>query len=165
MLDLRIARLAPPAAGALVLPIEEGGGVEFAGLDAATQSAITRALEVAEFKGKKGQTTVVLAPGGGLSRVVAVGLGKRGEITPLIAEEAGGHAIAHLAREEKVSLAAGPISAAQAAHLALGAVLRSYRFDRYRTTEKAEDKSRLTALALLVDNTDAAQAAWAKLKP
>ena len=168
MLDIVAAPSALPAAGALVLPVEEGGGAQaasWAGLDAATGGAIGRALEVAEFKGRKGQTTVILAPGAGLSRVVAVGLGKPGEVTPLVAEEAGGQAIAHLAREETVSVASGPLSAALAARLALGAALRSYRFDRYRTTEKPEDRPRLQTLTLLADDPAAARAAWDGLRP
>ncbi|HET9019305.1 MAG TPA: leucyl aminopeptidase [Acetobacteraceae bacterium] len=168
MLDVVAAPSALPASGALVLPVEEGGGAQaasWAGLDAATGGAIGRALEVAEFKGRKGQTTVILAPGAGLSRVVAVGLGKPGEVTPLVAEEAGGQAIAHLAREETVSIAPGPLSAGLAAHMALGAALRSYRFDRYRTTEKPEDRPRLKTLTLLAEDAAAAKSAWDGLRP
>ena len=40
--------------------------------------------------------------------------------------------------------------------MALGAVLRAYRFDRYRTKEKPEDKPKLAKLTLLTD--DAADA-------
>ena len=168
MLDVVVTRAALPTSGALVLPVEEGGGAQaigWAGLDAATGGTLGRALDVAEFKGRKGQTTLVLAPGGGVSRVVAVGLGKPGEITPLGAEEAGGQAIALLAREESVSFAPGPLTPPLAAHLALGAVLRSYRFARYRTSEKPEDKPRLRSLALLSDDAGATEAAWAALRP
>jgi leucyl aminopeptidase len=168
MLDVTIARPALPAAGALVLPVEEGGAgkaLAWAGLDAATGGAVGRALEAAEFKGRKGATVTVLAPGAGLSRVVAVGLGKPADLTALVAEDAGGAAIAQLAREESVAIATPGLSPALAAHVAYGAALRAYRFDRYRTTEKAEDKPRLARLALLVDDPDAATAAWAGLKP
>ena len=169
MLDVAVIRAALPSSGALVLPVDEGAAAAqaaaWAGLDAATGGAIGRALEVAEFKGRKGQTTMILAPGAGLSRVVAVGLGKIADLTPLAAEEAGGQAIAQLAREETVSVAPGPLSAALTARLALGAVLRSYRFDRYRTTEKPEDKPRLARLALLAEETGAVEAAWARLRP
>jgi leucyl aminopeptidase len=166
MLDVTIARAALPSSGALLLPVEEGAGAKaaaWAGLDAATGGVVGRALEAAEFKGKKGQTVTILAPGAGLSRVVAVGLGKLAELTPLAAEEAGGNGIALLGREPTVAVAAEALSAEQAAHLALGAVLRAYRFDRYRTKEKAEEKSRLAALHLLVADPDAAEAAWAPL--
>ena len=45
----------------------------------------------------------------------------------------------------------------------MGAVLRSYRFDRYRTKEKADDKPKLTALSVLVDDPAMAASAWAPL--
>ncbi len=168
MLDVVVAPAALPSSGALVLPVEEGGAahaVAWAGLDEATGGAVSRALEVAEFKGRKGQTATILAPGAGLTRVVAVGLGKPGELTQLGAEEAGGHAIAKLSREAAVAVAPGPLTPRLAGHLALGAVLRSYRFDRYRTTEKAEDKPLLGKLALLTEDAGAVEAAWAALRP
>jgi leucyl aminopeptidase len=168
MLDVVIGPAAPPAAGALVLPVEEGGS-PLAGavglLDGAAAALVTRALEVAEFKGKKGQTAVVLAPGDTLSRVVVVGLGRSAELTPLAVEEAGGHAIAALARETNVAVAANGLAPPLAAHLALGAVLRSYRFDRYRTAEKPEDKPRLARLTVLATDQAGVEAAWAGLKP
>jgi leucyl aminopeptidase len=167
MLDVSIARSTLPTSGAVLLPIDEGGAakaVARAGLDKATGGAVARALEAAEFKGKKGQTVTILAPGGGISRVVAVGLGKLDELTLLGAEEAGGNGVAQLAREPAVAvLAADGLTAAQAAHLALGAVLRAYRFDRYRTTEKPDEKPRLAALKLLVADPAATEKAWAPL--
>jgi len=166
MLDVTIGRVALPTSGALLLPVEEGGAAKaagWAGLDKATGGAVGRALEAAEFKGKKGQTVTILAPGAGISRVVAVGLGKLADLTPLGAEEAGGTAIAQLAREPAVSVAAEALSPVQAAHLALGATLRGYRFDRYRTTEKPDEKPRLAALKLLVANVAATEKAWAPL--
>jgi leucyl aminopeptidase len=168
MLDVTVAKPALPASGALVLPVAEDGGEQAAawnGLDGATGGAISRALAAAEFKGRKGQTVTILAPGAGLSRVVAVGLGKPGDITALVAEEAGGHAIASLSREVDVAVAAGPLTVAQLAHFALGAVLRGYRFDRYRTTEKPEDKPRLASLHLLSPDPSATKTVWETLKP
>ena len=168
MLDVTIARASLPSSGALLLPVEEGGSATaaaWAGLDAATGGAISRALETAEFKGRKGQTVTILAPGAGLSRVVAVGLGKLADLTPLVAEEAGGAGIALLGREATVAVAAEALTPNFAAHFALGAVLRSYRFDRYRTTEKAEDKPRLSELTMLVADPAATGAAWHTLKP
>ena len=156
MIEVAIAHAALPGSGALVLPVEEGGSAaaaSWAGLDAA------------EFKGRKGQTATILAPGAGLSRVVAVGLGKAGEITKLGAAEAGGHAIVPLLREESVAFAPGPLAPALAAQMALGAVLRTYRFDRYRTTEKPEDRPRLRTLSLLAEHGADSRAAWAALRP
>ena len=168
MLDIAFAKSALPSVGALVLLAAEegagGAGELMQAADGVTGGAITRALDVAEFKAKSGKTCVVLAPGGGLSRVVVVGLGKSAELTERLAEEAGGHAAAALMRDETAAVAASSLTPALAATVALGAVLRSYRFDRYRTTEKAEDKPRLKKLTVLVSDVAAAQAAWVSLK-
>ncbi len=165
MLDIAFVPAVLPRAGALVLPLAEGAALAGLGAaaDEATGGAIARALAAAEFKGGKGKTCVILAPGAGLSRVVAVGLGKPADLTQHRLEEAGGAAAASLAREAEAAVAADGLDAAQAAAFALGAVLRAYRFDRYRTKEKAEDKPRLTRLALLAAEPDAAAARFAPL--
>ncbi|MGC8477848.1 MAG: leucyl aminopeptidase, partial [Acetobacteraceae bacterium] len=133
--------------------------------DRATAGAIARALAAAEFKGDKGKTCLILAPGGGFSRVLAVGLGKPADRKLRTIEEAGGAAVAALARATDVAVAADALSPAEAAAFALGAALRAYRFDRYRTKEKPEDKPRLTALSVLVADPAAATAAYAPLRP
>ena len=95
----------PPKSGALALLVHEGekpSGL-WEQLDEATAGAISRAFEVAEFKGAKGKTCMILAPGGTLSRVLAVGLGKPAEVTQKTLEEAGGAIVAHLSRETSVS--------------------------------------------------------------
>jgi len=166
MLNISFARPALPETGALVLLSGEGESPSglWQAADAATGGAIGRALAVAEFKGTKGQTCTILAPGAGLSRVVVIGLGKPAEITPLIAEEAGGAAGAAVAKDAVAAMAGPSLSPALAAAAALGAALRSYRFDRYRTKEKPEDKPRLERITLLVDNVEAARAAHAPLQ-
>ena len=66
MLDVTIARATLPSSGALLLPVEEGAAAKaaaWAGLDTATDGAVGRALEAAEFKGKKGQTVTDMANG------------------------------------------------------------------------------------------------------
>ena len=170
MLDIAVAKPALPKSGALVLLLEEGGtpqsatGALWAAADEATGGAVSRALGVAEFTGKKGQTATILAPGAGLSRVVAVGLGKLADLTDHAAEAAGGHAAAALAKEPAAAVATAGLAPDLAAAVALGAVLRAYRFDRYRTKEKAEDKPRLAKLTLLADNAAKVKSAWGPLK-
>jgi leucyl aminopeptidase len=168
MLDIAFAKSVLPKSGALVLLATEDA--EPVGLwkqaDDATDGAITRALEAASFKWGKGKTVTILAPGAGLSRVVAVGLGKADGLTPIVAEEAGGHVAAALGSEPQISVAADPFHdrADLAAHLAMGATLRAYRFDRYRTKEKAEDKPKLQKATLLTGNPNAAEAAYAPMR-
>ena len=54
-------------------------------------------------------------------------------------------------------------TAEMAAHLALGARLRSYRFAKYRTKEKKADKPKLAEMRLLVRDGAKARAAYAQL--
>jgi leucyl aminopeptidase len=177
MLDIAFAKASLPTSGALVLfaaatgEDADAGTPALAGLaaeaDAATDGAISRALAAGEFKGKKGAALTILSPGGSrapFSRVVVVGLGKMADFNAKAAEEAGGHAAVALAREISASVVVSGLSPELAASVALGAVLRAYRFDRYRTTEKADEKPKLTALTLFASDTAAAEAAWTPLK-
>ncbi len=166
MLDIAFAKPTLPKSGALVLLIhedEEPSGL-WPQLDEATGGAIARALDVAEFKGGKGKTCLILAPGAGISRVLAVGLGKPADLTQKILEEAGGAITAALPKDAAATVATGNLTTTQAAEVALGAVLRAYRFDRYRTKEKAEDKPKLAKLTILTTEPGKAKTAWAPLQ-
>jgi leucyl aminopeptidase len=165
MLEIGFTRPVPPTSGAVVLLIaedEKPAGI-WQQLDAATGGAIARALSAAEFKGGKGKTCTILAPGGDLTRVVAVGLGKKAELNARTLQDAGGSIAGAVSRDAVASVAADGLSAAQAAEVAFGAALRAYRFDRYRTKEKAEDKPKLAALSVLTADPAAAGAAWQPL--
>jgi leucyl aminopeptidase len=155
-----------PTRGALVLLIAEE--TTLSGLarqaDEATGGAITRALAAAEFNGAKGKTCTILAPGAGLSRVVAVGLGKSADLSRLTLEQAGSRAAVQLTREKEAAIAADTLGRGESAHVALGAVLRCYRFDRYRTKEKPEDKAILERLTIFTRETAAAASSWRALE-
>jgi leucyl aminopeptidase len=166
MLDISFAKPALPKSGALVLLVGEGelsSGL-WQQLDETTGGAIDRAFKAAEFKGAKGKTCTILAPGAGLSRVVAVGLGKPAELDARSLNEAGGQAAAVLLRDPVAAVAAAALPPEQAAEVALGAVLRAYRFDRYRTKEKPDDKPKLARLSLLVADPPRARSAWEPLQ-
>ncbi len=89
-----------------------------------------------------------------------MGLGKRDAIDPASIEAAAGTGIAACLTDETVAIAADTVPAALAVHAATGAVLRAWRFDRYRTREKPEDKPALEAATVLVGDPDAAASAW-----
>ena len=166
MLDVTFAKPALPKSGALVVLAGEDAtpsGI-WQQADEATGGGLTRAFAAAEFKGAKGKTCTVLAPGAGLSRVVAVGIGKPAELSQRILEEAGGHAAAAVLREVEVAVAADFLSPEQGAQVSMGAALRAYRFDRYRTKEKADEKPRLARLTTLSGDPTAARGAWAPLQ-
>ena len=163
MLDVAFARPSLPKSGALALLAGEGEAPSemWRQADEATGGAISRAADAASFKAAKGKTCSILAPGGGLSRVLLVGLGKAGELTVHALEEAGGHAAASLTGDAEAAIAGPALAPAQAASVAFGAVLRRYRFDRYRTKEKPEDKPKLAKITVLTEDAAAAEAAWA----
>ena len=164
MLHVRSAAAALPASGALALLVAEGAAPSgiWKAADDATGGAVTRAFASAEFTGKDGQSCTILAPGAGLSRIVAVGLGA-GELTAQKLEDAGGAASALLTREETAIFATEGLQAAQAALVAFGAALRAYRFDIYRTKQKPEEKPKFASITLLTGDVAAADAAWARL--
>jgi leucyl aminopeptidase len=141
-------------------------------LDGKTSGAITRAMAASRFQGKKGQILAVPAPAGlKASRLVLFGLGKADALDVKTAEEAGGHVVAHLqGTGDRAGLVlaslpagAGLRPATFAAHFAFGALLRSYRFDKYRTKEKPEDKPALTELTVALRSPDEARRRFATL--
>ena len=173
MPDIAFVKPALPRSGALVLPVTEDGGEGPAGslraaINQATGGAVDRALAAANFKGRKGQSCTVWAPAGTNgqampNRVLAIGLGKAADLSASGAEAAGGAVAGLVATEREAVVAAEGMAPALAASLALGLTLRAYRFDRYRTQEKEEDKPKLERVAIATADTAAAKAAWAPM--
>jgi len=163
MLDIAFAKPVLPKSGALVLPLAEGAALAglAATLDAVMEGGLTRALEAAAFKGKKGQSVTLWAPQGGITKLVVIGVGA---MESADIEKLGGNLLPMVSSEPHATVAADGLSAAQAASLAMGAVLRSYRFDRYRTTEKAEDKPKLTKLTIATAEATATKSAYVPMK-
>jgi leucyl aminopeptidase len=165
---VQVDRTAPPADGAVAVIAFEGGGLSSAAedLDKATSGALTRAVASGRFTGGRGQSLELLAPAGlENARVAIIGLGAKAEFGPEAAELFGAYAY----QAVKVSGAATltvPMpgaSAEEAARAAFGSRLASYRFDRYRTTEKADKKPSVATVLVAVDDPDAAAAAYAPL--
>ncbi len=166
MPDIAFVKPALPRSGALVLPVAEeteaAPGSLRAALEEASGGALSRALVAAKFTGRKGQSLTLWAPAGpqGPSKVVVLGLGKAADLTESGAENAGGAICPMVSAEREAVVAAEAMTPGQAAALGLGLTLRSYRFDRYRTTEKEEDKPKLERVAIAVADPAAAKAAW-----
>jgi leucyl aminopeptidase len=162
MLDFAFAKYSLPKSGVLVLPLAEGA--EFSGsaaaIDKLLAGGLKRALDAAKFTGKKSSAANLLAPGP-FQRILVLGFGK--EFSTRAAEELGGAMSAALAKEEQASLLADHLTPELAAHVALGARLRAYRFDKYRTTQKDDDKPKLKSVKILVTDPDAAKTAYAPL--
>jgi leucyl aminopeptidase len=142
-------------------------------LDEAARGAVRRALAAApRFTGKKAELLPILAPAElPVSRIVLCGLGKPDAAEARLYEEVGGALVPHLdgvgetAAWVGIDVApASPLGEAEAAaHLALGARLRAYRFDRYKTKEKPERRASLERLAVATDSAAAARSAFKSL--
>ena len=166
MLDIAFAKPALPKSGALVLLIGEGempSGL-WQQADEATGGAIDRALQGSGVQG--GERQDLHDPRSGR------GLVARGRRRP---RQAGGTDRARAERGRRPRRgrglcanlrhpsATGALQPAQAAEVALGAALRAYRFDSYRTKEKPEDKPKLAKLSLLTADPARAKSAWEPL--
>jgi leucyl aminopeptidase len=171
---MKVAFAKPGAAkgGARAVLVAEGRKLSPAAahLDRRSKGALTRAIAASRFAGKLDETLSVLAPRGvACSRVVLVGMGRAANLDALAAQRVGSALVAHLALSGETDVAldgidgAKPGAAESAAHLAHGARLRGYRFDKYRTRQKAEDKPSLRRLTVQVPDPAAARRAYAPL--
>ena len=174
-MKISFSKIELPSSGAIVVGVYEDRKLTptAAQLDKQTKGAIERALGASRFKGKADDILTILAPAGlEASRIVLVGLGKPGALDALGVQALGGRLAASLAStgETAASVAVDDgtdqklATAEQAACLAYGARLRSYRFDKYRTTEKPEAKPSLKKLTVMCGDPNAAKKAYDPLQ-
>ena len=174
-MDIRFAEFSLPQSGAVVVGVWEDRALTGPArrLDEATQGAVARAVAAApRFHGKKNELVPVIGPPGlPVSRIVLVGLGKPKAIDARLLEDLGGTLAAHLnsAGESEATFAVdlgdgAPVKPAEAAaRLAYGAALRSYRFDKYRTKQKPEQKPSLSSITVSAASPGEAKQAYQAL--
>ena len=144
--------------------------VSAAALDAATGGMIGRALGASpRYTAKSGETLAIPAPGGLEARtLILVGLGDARKLAALAWQKVGG-ALAQALDARGVGqavIALDPVdgadisAAAAAASFGYGVLLGGYRFDKYRTKLKPEQKPALTALTVATSEPSAAQDAF-----
>ena len=172
-MDISFGSPAAFGRGAWVVGIHEGGAfTEWAGrADSATGGALKRALAASRFKGQGGQILELLAPSGvRASRIILAGLGKAEAFDAAGAERLAATIAGRLLAAGEESLifalncpAKAKISPGElAAHLAFGALLRSYRFDHYRKISD-DEKLSLKNVIVTTPETAAAKKIWSDL--
>ena len=142
-------------------------------VDAASGGAVARAFEGGRFTGAKGQALTVLGHSGDVARLLLLGVGKGKELDARAAEGLGGviAAEANAAGHTAVTVVVDPVKGTRltpaqiAAHIALGVRLRSYRFDKYKTKDKPEQKLSLQHLTIVLAGPADARKAYAQLEP
>lgn len=135
-------------------------------LDALAAGALRRAIDGGRFTGAKGQTLDIVAPHNiDAARVTLVGVGAAGSVTAEILETAAAQAYQAVKTcgSETLVLKLPEMSSEIAASAGFGIRLAAYRFDRYRTTEKAEKKPSIKKIRIEVDDPKAATKAFKRL--
>jgi leucyl aminopeptidase len=138
-----------------------------AALDAALGGRLGEVIGAGDFRGKRGETLLLYGSAGlPARRVLLVGLGAEAELDLQALREAAGAAIAaSLARGAAQAAIVAPAfrrvrTPALVQALVEGAVLASYRFDRYRSGGD-EQKKRVTGVAVAVERASDLRAARA----
>ena len=177
-LDIHFASLSAAPTGALVVLAgpEMALGAATRGIDERLKGGLTKAARAADFTGRSKSAIEVLAPAGmDVPRIVLVGTGSGGkELDRLML---GGYAFgqASARKGEAAALIAEPADLGSAsadvfaADVALGALLRSYTFKKYRTRKpeegaEGEPRNGLTRLVVHCAKPDAAAKAFASRK-
>jgi leucyl aminopeptidase len=138
-----------------------------------TDGTVARAIDASRFTGAKGQSLTVLGQAGTIARLTLLGVGKNRELDARAAEALGGilAAEANAAGQKTVTVAVDPVKGSKltpgqiAARIALGAQLRNYRFDKYKTKDKPEQKNSLEQLTLFVAGPAEARRTYERLEP
>ncbi len=174
-MKIRFDDLTLPEGGTIVITAIKDGSLSgsAAAVDKALDGAVGRALAASRFKGDVGDQLVLHSPGDGkFDRVVLLGLGNPKDFDVLAAQKVGGRALAalngtgakaatlllDLAKNAKI----GGFDAA--ARAGFGALLRSYRFDKYRTKEEPEQKPTMRQIVIGSPNAAAARKAFKPLE-
>ena len=128
-------------------------------------SGLAAAVKASRFKGGRNSVLKVPAPGGVEAElVVLTGLGAEAADDQAL-ETAVGAAWRAVATSGLSTLTfdASALSAEQAARVGFAARLAAYRFDKYRTKEKAERIPSVTTVRVVTGDVKAAQAAFAPM--
>jgi leucyl aminopeptidase len=148
-MQIRFADQRPAGDFALVLPV---AGKDRSSLDklGAASATVGSGLDKQRFDGEPGSVAEQFIDDSGPRRLLVVGIGTGG--TADRAEKLGGTAAARLQTSgDKIAvidLSGIGFDADAAARVALGAALRSWRYDRYRTRLKEKQKPTLEEIVI-----------------
>lgn len=159
-----------PEQGTVAIAVAEGLPDEgsFAAIDARSGGALRRMAGLEGFRGKE-DSMLDLRGFAGYERLLVLGTGKE-PLSPTALQDIGGRVARATARSRagRVDLVWDGDEAEAAAHLAFGASLGQYRFDKYRSKQDEEGGNDAGAgvLAIRTREGAAAAAAWnAEWKP
>jgi len=141
--------IAAPAGGVLIVFADDHlqFGPRARSVLGSAADLVARAAKAERFTGKSGSALDIVAPAAlKATRLVVIGTGKAADRKPQDLVKLGGIAIGRVpsaATEATVllELADGPLKPDAAADVGLGATLRAYAFDRYKTRRKEGEET------------------------
>jgi leucyl aminopeptidase len=165
--------IAAPGGGVLVVFADDSVrfGAKTRAILGSAADLVTRAAKTERFTGKSGSALDIVAPAGlKATRLIVVGTGKAADRKPQDLVKLGGAAMGRVPASASdatviLELAAGVLKADAAANVALGATLRGYSFDRYKTKKKDDDVPAKGKVTLGVADVAAARKAWGTREP
>ncbi|MEK1853357.1 MAG: leucyl aminopeptidase [Phyllobacterium sp.] len=142
--SISFAKFAAVENGTAILLVATEGKAAAEAESVIGQALLSRIIDVADFKGKLAASVSTIAPAGTeLERVVLVGTGDPAKLKADDWLKIGGAALSKIGKAKHVfvilALRDTEISAANAAEFALGMLLRSYTFDKYKTKQGKDD--------------------------
>jgi leucyl aminopeptidase len=162
---LGFAPFAAPSKGVLVVFCDDGLKLGPAARKVLAGDLVPRAAAAERFTGKSGSALDIVLPAGlKASRLVVIGIGKESEAKDLI--KLGGIAMGKVPAQAATAtifaeLPSGAMKPDQATDLTLGARLRAYAFERYKTKRKdGEDNPIKANVTIAVADASAARKAW-----
>jgi leucyl aminopeptidase len=160
-MQIEFAASRPSGDYALVIPSAGPNRPAAKSLD--DKAKIEAALKRQRFEGDSGSTADLIADQDGKSRrLIVVGTGSD-NLPEQAAEKLGGNAVARLLTwgesQIVIDLSGVDYDAEATARVALGAALRSWRYDLYRTTQKEKQKPTLKTVTI-VGGGDGAEQRW-----
>jgi leucyl aminopeptidase len=166
-MNINFADRRPEGDYALVLPVAGKDRKPLTSLGA-QQASVTAALDGQRFEGDASATSEqYFDDAGKVRRLIVVGIGSAALSDG--AEKLGGNVVAKLLTSGEtravIDLSGLGYDADSAAKLALAAALRSWRYDRYRTTLKDKQKPTLTEIVIVGAPAEAEQRYRSRWQP
>jgi leucyl aminopeptidase len=171
---ISFAKPATVKKGAVVLLSNGEGSLSDAATAVDPAGIAERSIKIAGHKGRLASAVEVLAPEGSpADRIIVVGTGKRDEISEENWLKIGGAAFSKVKNAGQAAVflevAGTDVNADDVANFALGMILRSYSFDKYKTRKKEENgngngaktESKPLKVTIFVADPNAARRAFA----
>jgi leucyl aminopeptidase len=167
---ISFSKISAPTKGTVVVFADDAlnVGPTASALLSGVDGLLTRAAATGGFTGKVNTVLDLIAPAGlELDRLVVVGLGKASAVADLDEtawSTLGGVVMGALGSSEAAEvlfeLPSADVETDLAAAFAMGAKLRAYSFDRYKTKSTDDAPAKTKRLAIGVADTKAAKKAW-----